>query len=181
MFYFIYFVPTDEFLSMNLSFSLVIFLRRPKKNEYDFQSRNQYMLLCMFQDMFGVLLSFILVQCCLCSEWRQDSYLDAYTESEGTVFEGPYPQYPRMPMKNATTVSMMPFLLQLILIIAKIMLKFTIFKIIVKFIAVVCLFLFIPTLRLPKARDAGRSGNLFTLMYTYLNCYISFEILKGYN
>nr|XP_024217173.1 uncharacterized protein LOC106685327 [Halyomorpha halys] len=107
--------------------------------------------------MLGVLLSFILVQCCLCSDWRQDSYLDAYTESEGTVFEGPYPHYPRMPMKNATTVSMMPFLLQLILILAKIMLKFTIFKIIVKFIAVVCLFLFIPTLRLPKARDAGRS------------------------
>ena len=108
--------------------------------------------------MLAVFFLFISVQCCHSVDWSQDLYLDAYSENEGAVFEGPYPHYPRTPMKNDSNVSMMPFLLQLILIIAKIMLKFTIFKIIVKFIAVVCLFLFIPTLRMPKAKEAGRSG-----------------------
>lgn len=98
----------------------------------------------------------LMISFCLCDDWH-DSYIEAYKESEGAVFEGPYPPSPgRMPMQmrpnmTAAVTPMMPLILQLLMIAAKIMLKFTIFKMIVKFIAVLCLFLFIPTLRLPRA------------------------------
>lgn len=132
--------------------------------------------LCSYlQVILAVIVLLMVIQFCQCDDW-QDSYIEAYKQSEGAVYEGPYPHYPtRMPMQmtmrpNMTTpAAMMPLLLQIIMIVARIMLKMTIFKIIVKFIAVVCLFLFIPTLRLP--RSIRRSGKCkFIQIVECLNC-----------
>lgn len=111
--------------------------------------------------MLCFLITTLLFQLCMSQDWP-DSYIEAYKESEGAVYDGPYPV--RMPMQmrpNMTTTptQMMPLILQIIMIVSRIMLKMTIFKMIVKFIAVLCLFLFIPTLRLPRA--SRRSGKVF--------------------
>ncbi|KAL1130099.1 hypothetical protein AAG570_013038 [Ranatra chinensis] len=86
----------------------------------------------------------------------KDTYLSAYVQShvgpevpaEGVVYPEPHPVYgppPVEPLDKAKS-TLLPQALKILAIILKIVLKLTFFKIIVKFIAVVCLLLFIPTL-----------------------------------
>ncbi|KAF6216822.1 hypothetical protein GE061_001172 [Apolygus lucorum] len=82
---------------------------------------------------------------------REDSYMEAYHESHypGQYFSLDDMTF-RMPMEDMQNNSIIPYIIKIAAIAAKILLKLTLFKIVVKFIAVICLFLFIPKLKFDK-------------------------------
>uniref|UniRef100_A0A0K8TCL7 Uncharacterized protein n=1 Tax=Lygus hesperus TaxID=30085 RepID=A0A0K8TCL7_LYGHE len=82
---------------------------------------------------------------------REDSYMEAYHESHypGQYFSLDDMTF-RMPMEDMHNNSIIPYIIKIAALAAKILLKLTLFKIVVKFIAVICLFLFIPKLKFDK-------------------------------
>lgn len=98
---------------------------------------------------------------------REDSYMEAYHESHypGQYFSLDDMTF-RMPMEEMQNNSIIPMIIKMAALAAKILLKLTLFKIVVKFIAVICLFLFIPKLKFDKR--SLLDGNKFSHVHRKL-------------
>lgn len=96
---------------------------------------------------------------CVAVACRADTYLEALKlshEKKGHYFyKQPTEEMPQI------SSSVFPHSLDILVLLGKILLKLVIFKLFVKFFALICLLLFVPTLKLVHSEKPVKEGNLY--------------------